>query len=283
MSTGRQRPSMRARRVVRELRQRRESLRWTLDEAAAHSLISPATISRTESGEGLRAANVVTLLTAYGATPQEIQALLALTKQAHRRGWWTGVDEAVMSPPYRDLAEVEEEAAWRRSFEPLTIPALLQTQQYAEIAIAATEPNLSEKQRAEKVEIRIKRQGRLGRLEFNPILLEEVLLRPVGPPPVMKEQLGRLVEASLTGHAELRVLPTRAGLHPGILGAFSFLGGFTPIDGVVVYVETASGEACFEDDDTVHRIEQRYDKLLDMALGPDDSRRLIEKIRGSAT
>lgn len=277
----RPRLSLRARRVVRELRQRREALGWTLDEAASHSGLSPATISRTENGESLRAPNVTALLTAYGAEGADVQALLALTRQANKQGWWTGIDEAVMSPPYQDLAELEEEASWKRSFEPLMIPGLLQTPRYAAISLAATAPQLTEEQRAEKVEIRMKRQGRLGRFEFTAVLLEEVLRRPAGTPSVMKEQLGRLVEASLAGHVELRVLSVPAGMHPGIMGAFSFLGGFTPVDAVVAYAETAFGDACYEDDATTTLITDRFRRLLDLTKNPDESRRLVEKIRGS--
>jgi len=281
VSTGRHRSSLRTRRVVRELRHRRESLGWTLDQAAERSLISPATISRTESGAGLRPANVVALLTAYGATPAEIQTLLELTKQAHRPGWWTSVDDAVMSPTYRDLAEYEAEADWKRTFDPLAIPTLLQTQRYAETAIAVTEPQLSVDQRAEKVAIRMKRQERLGELWLQAIVLEEVLRRPVGDSSLMDEQLARLEEESHNGRAEVRVLPIAAGMHPGVMGGFSFLGGFMPVDVVAVYVDNASGEACFEDHATVHRIQRRYEQLEEMALSPDDTLQLVAQIRGT--
>lgn len=271
--------TLRGRRVVRELRQLREDLGWTLEEAAERSHISAATISRTENGEGLRAANVAALLAAYGVGGTELRRLMTLARQSRRKGWWSGVDEAVMSPPYKDLAEIEEEATWKRGFEPLMIPGLLQTEEYARLTLDASLPYLSDEQRAEKLAIRMKRQERLGRIEFSPVVLEEVLRRPVGGRHVMREQLGRLLDEQISHGVEFRVLSVSVGMHSGIMGGFSFLGGFDPLDAVVAFIETPSGEACFEDEATVDLFQRRFRLLEGEALGVVESRRLVEGIR----
>jgi transcriptional regulator with XRE-family HTH domain len=282
VSVSSNRLSLRARRVVRELRRRRDELGWTLEEAAARSHISPATISRTENGEGLRAANVAALLTAYGVATEKIQAFVTMTKQARRSGWWTGIDEAVMSRPYQDLAELEQEAAWKHSFDPQLVPGLLQTERYATAVVAATAQHLSAKQRAEKVEIRLRRQQRLGDLTFGCVVLEEVLRRPMGSPAVMAEQLRRLADASLAGDADLRVVPINVGAHAGLeLSGFSLLGGFTPIDTTVLYVETESDDACVEDAEQVDDMKRRYDAILSLALDSVETRELVDKVRTS--
>lgn len=271
--------ALRGRRVVRELRELRGRLGWTLEEAAERSQISAATISRTENGESLRVGNVAALLAAYGVTGDDLRRLMTLTREARRQGWWTGVDEAVMSPPYKDLAELEQEAAWKCSFEPLMVPGLLQTEDYARLALEASHPYLTEEQLVEKLAVRMKRQERLGRFEFAVILLEEVLRRPAGGPEVMRAQLARMLEASSSNYVELRVVALASGIHPGIMGGFSFLGGFDPVDAVVAYIETASGEACFEDQATVGLFQRRYQLLQAVALGIAESRDLIEQLR----
>ncbi|MGL5811472.1 MAG: helix-turn-helix domain-containing protein [Nocardioides sp.] len=279
MNRDKPRLSLRGRRVVNELVKRREALGWTLERAAIRSGISSATISRTENGEGLRAANVAALLAAYGAKAGEIQILVTLTKQARRRGWWATLDEAVMSVEYQDLAELEQEANWKKSFDGLLIPGLLQTKRYAELCVAATAARLSKDQQSERVEVRIRRQERLGHLEYSPILLEEVLRRPVGSASLMREQLSRLLEAVDEGHADLRVIPVSAGLHPGVLGSFSFLGGFSPVDATVAYVETPFAEMVYQDEKIVQRIQGSYDELSRLALDVGQSRQLVDRIR----
>jgi transcriptional regulator with XRE-family HTH domain len=270
--------ALRGRRVVRELREYRESLRWTLDEAAQRSGLSPATISRTENGESLRAPNVSALLAAYGASRAETQRLLNLARNSRQQGWWASVDDAVMSAPYKDLAELEQEAAWKRSFEPLMIPGLLQTEDYARLAIAATVSHLTEEQQAEKLSIRLKRQERIGELQFSVITLEETLRRPVGGAEVMRAQLAKLLEVSATQRVELRAISMASGMHPGLMGAFTLLGGF-PFGALVAYVETASGEGCFEDGSTVGLLQRRYESLEQVALDPARTRDLIAEVQ----
>jgi transcriptional regulator with XRE-family HTH domain len=278
-ASGRAPLTVRGRRVVRELRRLREELGWTLEEAAAHSHISAATVSRMENGDSLRVVNVAALLSAYGVTGQSKQHLVALAKQAKHRGWWSGIDESVMSWPYKDLAELEQEATWKKSFEPLVVPGLLQTAEYADSVLRAISRGQSEEAYAEIVAVRMRRQERVGELDFTVLLLEEVLRRRFGDTQVMVEQLERLLEESTAKKVEIKVLPYSANSHPGILGNFSLLGGFTPLGDVVASVEAPSGMMLFEDDDTIFQLRKQYEALDAESLTVPRSRRLIERVR----
>jgi transcriptional regulator with XRE-family HTH domain len=283
VSQASQRLSLRARRVVNELRARRERLGLTLDQAAERSSLSPATISRTENGEGVRPANVAALLTAYGVGVAEIQRFVALAKKAKERGWWTSADEAVMSASYQYLAELEQEASWIHSFSPLVIPGLLQTEQYAHQTIATTwAERLNPQQQTELVQVRMKRQERLGQFEYVTILLEEVLLRLAGLPSLKDEQLQKLLDIAAEGHCELQILPIKVGIHPGITGGFSVLGGFEPADTVVAYYDTPNGDASFEGEAGRAPLQREFKQLREVALDSDNSLKLISKLKESS-
>jgi transcriptional regulator with XRE-family HTH domain len=276
---GRNPLTVRGRRVVRELRRLRREREWTLDEAAEHSGLSAATISRTENGESLRPVNVTALLAAYGVTGELLRQLTALARQARRKGWWSGIDESVMSWPYKDLAELEQEATWKHSYEPLIVPGLLQTPEYADAILEVIYRGLPEENLSEYVAVRMKRQEQIRELTFSVLLLEEVLRAPLGKKGVMKGQLERLLEESLSDRVDIRVIPHLTGSCFRVIGNFSFLGGFSPLDAVVAFVEAQPGIMVYEDDETILRLRQQYEALLAQSLDLPQSRRLIERIR----
>ena len=100
---------------------------------------------------------------------------------------------------FRDWVEIEREATALRWFEPLLIPGLLQTEEYARAVLAAAHPASPEAEVERLVSARMDRQAILDAAE--PLLLwvildEGVVTRPVGGPAVMRAQLDRLIEAA---------------------------------------------------------------------------------------
>ncbi len=105
--------------------------------------------------------------------------------------------------------DAEAAARTLRWFEPLVVPGLLQTEDYAR-AILSTRVGDSEDDIEEMVQARINRQAILDR-DTPPmlwvILDEGVLRRNVGGPGVMKEQLRRLADAADRPHIVIQVIP----------------------------------------------------------------------------
>ncbi|MEU6998691.1 helix-turn-helix transcriptional regulator [Nonomuraea sp. NPDC046570] len=115
------------------------------------------------------------------------------------------------------LAE-EDKARALRTWEPLVVPGLLQTEDYAR-ALLRCEPGTRHDQVEALVAARLARQEILTRT--NPpmylVLLDAgVLSRPIGGQGVMKEQLSRLLEAADTPHITIQVAPL--GANPGLGG-----------------------------------------------------------------
>jgi transcriptional regulator with XRE-family HTH domain len=124
---------------------------------------------------------------------------------------------------FQDWALKEAEATTLRWFEPLVVPGLLQTEEYAR-AVFRTGLRITDDHIDEQVAARLKRQEILARDEpptLWVILDEWVLRRPVGGRHVMCEQARRLVEAAGEPHIVIEVIPVTVGAHEGLAGAFA--------------------------------------------------------------
>jgi transcriptional regulator with XRE-family HTH domain len=124
---------------------------------------------------------------------------------------------------FQDWAMKEAEATTLRFFEPLVVPGLLQTEEYAR-AIFRTRLKTTEEEIDELVAARLKRQEILTR-DDPPMLWividEAVLRRQVGGRHVMCEQVNRLVLAARRPTIVIEVIPASVGAYLGLLGAFA--------------------------------------------------------------
>jgi transcriptional regulator with XRE-family HTH domain len=123
---------------------------------------------------------------------------------------------------FQEWALNEAQATTLRSFEPLVVPGLLQTGDYAR-AIFRTRFRITSDEIEERVAARLKRQEVLTRDDpaaLWVILDEWVLRRPVGGAHVMLEQVNRLLESAGQPHIVIEVIPASTGAHEGMAGAF---------------------------------------------------------------
>jgi uncharacterized protein DUF5753/helix-turn-helix protein len=92
---------------------------------------STSTIFRIETGRSRpQPGNVRTLLELYGVTGAERDGLIQLTREARQPGWWHSFRD-VLPNPYEVYIGLEAGAASIRNFEPVVVPGLLQTADYA--------------------------------------------------------------------------------------------------------------------------------------------------------
>src|SRR6185437_606986 len=144
----------------------------------------------------------------------------------------------------------EAQARRLRSFEPMVVPGLLQTEAYAR-AILSTRVGSTAEELDEAVAARIGRQRILDR-EHPPelwvILDEMVLRRPVGGPEIMREQLAHLTQAARRPHIVIQVIPLAAGAHEGMRGGAFVIAEFAD-SAAVAYQDAASSGQIIEDAD----------------------------------
>ena len=127
--------------LSRQLQALREKAGMSYQQAGDAICSSEWTVRRMERAEGgFKALTVKSLLVAYGITDsREIDAFLALARQAGAPGWWHSYDD-ILPAWFRTAVGLEEAAALIRACEPQVIPGLLQTEGYIRAITAASFP-----------------------------------------------------------------------------------------------------------------------------------------------
>ena len=192
----------------------------------------------------------------------------------------TGVQTCALPISYgwfQEWADIEAEATALRWYEPLVVPGLLQTEEYAR-AILSARPDGDLNDLDEQVAVRLARQTvleRPGAPQLWCVLDEGVLHRAIGGSKVMRSQLYRL--ADLADHPKTLIQVIQAdGAHAGLLGGFIIadLDGKPPM----AYLETAAEGQVTDSPSIAGHIALRFDRLRAEALPWAASRDLIRKV-----
>lgn len=272
--------TVRARRLMKEIRLLRGASGLTVARAAKQLEISEATLWRMENGRTRISAEVlVAMLDLYGVRSPAREALERLALDTLRRGWWA---------PYRDVfsgsyVALESDAAQIR-VNAFMVPGFFQTPGYARAAIAGTAPGLHLTEVERRMEARLARQKALfsGRAEppvVHALLDESVVRRQVGGPVAMREQLGRLAEIAEWPNVTVQVLPFSAGTHPGMDGEFVIIDFPDADDDPFVYEEGLFGDIYTETPEEIARYRLAFDHAAaDSALSSADSVSMIRRL-----
>ncbi|RKS79108.1 helix-turn-helix protein [Actinomadura pelletieri DSM 43383] len=281
--TTRTSPTVRRRRLAREMRQLRRTTKASREDAAAYAGIAPATLSRIEAAtHAPKPADILALCKFYGLDDDATEALVTLARQSRQRGWWHKFGDT-MPPGFEVYVGLEEEAVELRSYMSELIDGLFQTPEYMRaLALASLEvPDDSELERL--IAVRTQRQERLLDGLDNPqiwtILHEGALRTHVGGADVMREQLAHIKELSMRNFLTLQVMPFTAGAHPAMLTGFHLLKFPYPADPDVAYIEYEAGGIYLEQPVEVDLYVRLFDQLRARAASPDESRRLVDRIQ----
>ena len=121
-----------------ELARYRNLAKLSLAEASRHTTMSKAKLGHLETGRQQQAPDdIARLLAAYGAEQRDIDRLTSLTGRADEATWWAPWAQVV--PDWlKTFVGLEGLAESEFTFEPIIIPGLLQTEQYAAAVTAGT-------------------------------------------------------------------------------------------------------------------------------------------------
>lgn len=212
------------------------------------------------------------LLRFYGVEDErQVEELLQMAQVAKTQPW--SAHRAVLRPDFIAYLGQECVAATIRSFAPLILPGLLQTEEYARATTLATStPGDANHETVERrVRARMERQQLLDREdppEMSFIIEEGVLHRHVGGAEAMIRQLEHLRQLARRPHINVQILPFPAGAHPGMVGAFVLLEFPDPADDDVLYLEDARGLVPREEEKDTARYKEIFFALEDMATVP---------------
>ncbi|MGI5467746.1 helix-turn-helix domain-containing protein [Streptomyces sp. CA-132043] len=184
---------------------------------------------------------------------------------------------------FQNFALLETEAVSRFSYDPGAVPGLLQTEEYARSLLHTQYPPLDDETVEQRVSARLARQSLLTRqkppLALVFIVEEAVLRRAVGGEPVMRDQLGKLLESGRMRNVDIQVLPTAVVGHSGLNGGPMVLVE-TSDRKQAVYLESHGVSTLVFDRARVSELWMSHGMLRSQALGPEESARLIERVAG---
>ncbi len=249
--------------------------------AAEYIKTNESSVGRYEAGHVLPTwGTVLTLLHYYDALPREISNASDL--------WDAARDEppSIRLPhgtpkAFRRLMNAEREAPTQRHIETSIIPGLLQTEGYARALMdagrAIQRPDLNVET---VISTRLARQQRL--VEEDPLILhilldEAAIVREVGGPEVMGEQLAALLVGAERENITLQVVPFGAGAYGSMSGSSVIVDYPQEDETPGVYLEYPAGGAWVDNEDDVQRITGTFDEVATLALSPAETTDLIRQ------
>ena len=268
---------------------RRESGQ-SLAEVQDVTLISTSKLSRLENAEGKpRLRDVRDLIRHFGkeGTPQAGQ-LERWVKAAEVPGWWTDFSDDVLQDRLRLDTHLayEADAAILRVYTLPFVPALLQTDAYAEAVYRDLEDR-PEEQIGQLMDIRrgrkeaLKQREGLEPLELVAVTHECTLRQTVGSPEIMRNQLDELLVRSRDDNVRLYVFPFSARPTFTMTCMWAYFEYQDPedLEQDLVQFETPAGFWTIDDPGQVAGYRKAHDSLIGSSLNEDDSRVLIRGIR----
>ncbi|MGV9637165.1 helix-turn-helix domain-containing protein [Nocardia rhamnosiphila] len=280
------------RQLGRALREAREGVGFTLEQAAREMEMSKTALIRLEKGhnEKVRVRDVEGFGRLYELDEGRIDALKALAEQTSTRSWWQHA-RLLVKPGFDTYLGLEAGADQLRIYQPLMVPGLLQIAEYAR-AVERTHPNtppdkLEDPER--RVELRLRRTAILTR-QRNPttaefIVHEGALHTAVGSPSVMAAQCRHMADMSTRANITVQILPFIAGFPgdwnpvlPYIILDFPASSREFGAEPPVVHTETTIGTMFFEDAADVKLYRDIHQSLQYAALPAQASRDLLRQV-----
>ncbi len=276
-------PLLPRRRLGAELRRLRGGR--TLDEVAAETLISTSKLSRLETGQGApQPRDIRDLIAFYKADRATADRIRRWAADGRRQAWWKEYSDVI-----RDSADVlfnyESGASVTRTYSPMALPGLLQTEAYATRLLRTLYPWFTPEQVHKYVQVRMRRQQiQLNDSEDATRLLavvDEAAIRralSMGSDGDARTQIEHLREISWRRTVSVRILPLDEGLHAGVMGSFAVYQFSDDIDRDVVHIETHFGDRFLEEQSSVLEYLRLFDSITHRALDNSQSRDLLTQL-----
>jgi hypothetical protein len=230
---------------------------------------------------GISTNDLKALLPLYGITDTgRTEELLDLARAARQAPWWRGYGDAAPAT-LLELIDYESAASAISQLEPMVVPGVLQTEEYARAVLRASYGEGSPAELVPAlVELRTKRRELLtteGAPMFSFVLDESVIRRMAGGPATMSRQLGHLADLADLPNVTIQVVPFAVGLYPGTRGAFKVIEFDDEPDENVAFLEGPRGDFISDDPEETSGYLEIFKQVAQLALGPPDSAGLLRE------
>jgi len=268
-------PLVQRRRLRTELRRARGDAGLTQEQVAQAMDWSLSKIIRIEMGAvGVSTNDLRALLQLYGIhDAQRVDELIEFAKVSRQPSWWSRYRSDVSSQFFQFL-EYEEAASVSRVYEPLLIPGLLQTEEFADAVIRKlADPGTSDDLISTRMKIRMTRQGLLEQTSpatYFFVLDEAAIQRLVGERAIAPAQIARLIGLANLPTVTIEIVPFSAGLHRGMVESFIILEFSEPEDSDVLWIESSRDFIISHDEaGEIAGYREVFEDLRSISLGPD--------------
>ncbi|WP_410636993.1 helix-turn-helix domain-containing protein [Amycolatopsis sp. lyj-346] len=236
-------------------------------------------LSHWESGTRVpKIEQVALLLGALRVEPVERKRLLELARNAREPNW---LEHSIpgISPRLSAFIEYERTASAIFAWEPLLIPGLLQTPEYAWAILGTGGRRRAEEELRLRLRVRLLRQEVLTGRNPSPytvFLAEPVIRQRLGGREIMLPQLRHLAELTKRRNISLRVLPDSEEFHPGLNGSFVVF-DFADLP-PIVFLEQYRGSAYLYDEQQVSDYLAAQRAMAALALSEQESCALVREV-----
>lgn len=276
----RQQPTARQERLGTELRKLREAAGLKGREAAALLGTDSAQISQIEFGTaGVSEERVRRLAAHYSCTDDALIAGLVAMATDRTRGWWEDY-RGLLPTSFLDLAELEHHATYRHDIEFLTVPGLLQTEDYARAVFSYRVPELPREDTELRVRHRMQRRTVLegaDPIPYEAVIHEAALRIRVGDRAAARAQLTHVLRLSEVDHITVRVIPFDLDSFGGAWSAMMYVGGAVPQLDTAVR-DAPHGTALIDSEAQLGAFRALFRKVESVSLDPAGSRDFIHKL-----
>ncbi|WP_432089866.1 helix-turn-helix domain-containing protein [Streptomyces sp. NRRL F-5630] len=186
---------------------------------------------------------------------------------------------------FREWALLETEAISLYTYECRVLPGLLQTEAYARAVELNVPPLPTSEELRQRLTTRLERQELLSTdrqppCAFSFIIEESIFIRRTGGDEVtcgILDRIRRVIDEHW--NVQVQIMPLHQPLHAGLDGTMRLLE--TPDNMWHAYSEGQESGVMISNAKSVSVLHQRYAKLRSQALTPEDSVRLLERLRGA--
>jgi transcriptional regulator with XRE-family HTH domain len=252
-----------------EVRRAREAAGMTLAELGAAVPCDASTVSKIEAGLLRPTTRFVTACT---ETFPELEWLARFYEESQM--WRDGP----IPRWFEDWLMAEREAVSLRIWQPLIIPGLLQTADYARALLLAVQSDTSDETIDQLVAARLARQRIFDRPDppnLWIVLDEAVLHRLIGTPKIMYDQLVQVADMSMRSYVCVQVVPASTGAHVGLSGSFMIASPEGKPE--IMHIDAVEG-LTIERNNLVRKAAIAFDLVRSDALTRGASRDLLLKV-----
>ncbi len=222
--------------------------------SVAHAMDwSLSKVIRIEAGSvGVAVNDVRGLLNLYGVPEGDrLAALLETARAARQPSLWSAYQDRISAEFFYYLGH-ESSASVIRGYQPLVVPGLLQTADYARAVLQVFASNHDDDRLEEMIELRLRRQEILegeDRPDIHFLLDESVIRRVAGTPAVMRRQLEHLLELSTADRINILIVPSTSGLYRLMTRPSALLEFDDLVDARILHLELPEGDKLIREDD----------------------------------